>query len=84
MRLDRSEHMEGSTWWGIMHYAGKLLCRENSQQATYQPSEFYQPLFVVAPVACFSVSVDADINAPMIKPRDCLIIGETSSLAVLS
>jgi len=32
MQLGRSEHMEGSTWWGIMHYAGKLLCKENFQQ----------------------------------------------------
>jgi PAS domain-containing protein len=63
VRLDRSEHMEGSTRWGIIHYAGKLLCKENSQQATYQPFEFYQRLFVEAPVSCFSVSVDADIQA---------------------
>jgi hypothetical protein len=41
MQLGRSEHMEGSTRWGIMHYAGKLLRKENSQQATYQPFEFF-------------------------------------------
>src|SRR5215471_19465101 len=63
MQLRRSEHMEGSTWWGIMHYAGKLLCKENFQQGTYQPFEFYQRLFVAVPVACFSVSVDANVQA---------------------
>jgi len=46
-----------------MHYAGKLLCKENFQQGTYQPFEFYQRLFVAVPVACFSVSVDANIQA---------------------
>ena len=30
MQLGRSEHIRGSTWWGIMQYAGKLLRRENS------------------------------------------------------
>src|SRR5215471_15462950 len=63
MQLGRSEHIEGSTWWGIMHYAGKLLRKENSHQATYPPGEFYQRPFVEAPVAFFSVSVDADIQA---------------------
>jgi PAS domain S-box-containing protein len=46
-----------------MHFAWDPLCKENSERATCQPSELYQRLFAEAPVACFSISVDARIQA---------------------
>jgi PAS domain S-box-containing protein len=44
-----------STW--------ELLRKENYERATCPPNEFYQRLFEMAPVACFSVSTDAEIQA---------------------
>jgi len=46
-----------------MHFAWKPLRNENFEQGTCQPSELYQRLFEEAPFACFSVSVDAEIQA---------------------
>jgi len=42
---------------------GSCCARRTFSRKTYQPFEFYQRLFVAVPVACFSVSVDANIQA---------------------
>lgn len=46
-----------------MQNTWELLGKENCEQATCPPSDLYQRLFEEAPVACFSLSTNAGIQA---------------------
>src|SRR5215467_12762326 len=49
------------------------LRKENSERTTSQPSELYQRLFEEAPLACFSVGVDARIQ--MVNDQGLRLLG---------